>query len=91
MDTPFAGIRGQRNGALLVFPHSYFRWVVQLGRLAEKNRVAVSQPHEKGSEHASRGVAEWAYEQTERARGQVGVAKDVFQHLGPGWRRPLVA
>lgn len=40
---------------------------------------------------ASLRVAEWAYEQTERANGQVWVAKDVFRHLGPGWRQLLVA
>ncbi len=36
-------------------------------------------------------IAEWAYEQTERVSGQVWVAKDVFRHLGPEWRRVLVA
>jgi hypothetical protein len=36
-------------------------------------------------------IAEWAYEQTEQAHGQVWVAKDVFTHLGPEWRRLLVA
>jgi hypothetical protein len=36
-------------------------------------------------------VAEWVYEQTERASGQVWVTKDVFRHLGPEWRRILVA
>jgi hypothetical protein len=36
-------------------------------------------------------IAEWAYEQTEQAHGQVWVAKDVFKHLGPEWRRLLVA
>jgi hypothetical protein len=40
---------------------------------------------------ASVRVAEWAYEQTERAKGQVWVEKVVFQHLGPEWRRLLVA
>jgi hypothetical protein len=40
---------------------------------------------------ASIRVAEWAYEQTERAKGQVWVEKVVFQHLGPEWRRLLVA
>jgi hypothetical protein len=36
---------------------------------------------------ASIRVAEWAYEQTERANGQVWLEKAVFQHLGPEWRR----
>ena len=40
---------------------------------------------------ASVRIAEWAYEQTEQAHGQVWVAKDVFKHLGPEWRRLLVA
>lgn len=40
---------------------------------------------------ASIRVAEWAYEQTERANGQVWLEKAVFQHLGPEWRRLLVA
>ena len=36
-------------------------------------------------------VTEWAYEQTERANGQVWLEENVFQHLGPEWRRLLVA
>jgi hypothetical protein len=40
---------------------------------------------------ASIRVAEWAYEQTERANGQVWIEKNVFQHLGGEWRRLLVA
>jgi hypothetical protein len=40
---------------------------------------------------ASVRIAEWAYEQTERARGQVWIAKRDFKHLGPEWRRLLVA
>lgn len=36
-------------------------------------------------------IAEWAYEQTEQAHGQVWVANRVFTHLGPEWRRLLVA
>ena len=36
-------------------------------------------------------IAEWAYEQTEQANGQVWVAKDMFRHLGPEWRQLLVA
>ena len=45
-------------------------------------------PHDSA---ASVRIAEWAYEQTEQAHGQVWVAKDVFKHLGPEWRRLLVA
>jgi hypothetical protein len=40
---------------------------------------------------ASVRITEWAYEQTERASGQVWVAKGVFRHLGPEWRQLLVA
>ena len=40
---------------------------------------------------ASVRIAEWAYEQTERAKGQVWVANSVFRHLGPEWRQLLVA
>ena len=49
---------------------------------------------------ASVRIAEWAYEQTERAHGQVWVGKDVFRHLGPSgggcwwrdsWKAPLRA
>ncbi len=40
---------------------------------------------------ASVRIAEWAYEQTERANGQVWVVKGVFRHLQPEWRRLLVA
>ena len=40
---------------------------------------------------ASIRIAQWAYEQTEKSRGQVWVAKQVFRHLGPGWRQLLSA
>jgi hypothetical protein len=40
---------------------------------------------------ASVRIAQSAYEQTERARGQVWVSKDVFRHLGAEWKRLLVA
>lgn len=40
---------------------------------------------------ASIRVAQWAYEQTERAEGQVWLEKAVFEHLGAEWRRLLVA
>jgi len=45
-------------------------------------------PHDLG---ASVRITEWAYEQTERAKGQVWVAERIFKHLGPEWRRLLVA
>jgi hypothetical protein len=41
--------------------------------------------------HASVRIAEWAYEQTERAKGQVWVSRNVLRHLGPEWRKLLVA
>jgi len=40
---------------------------------------------------ASVRIAEWAYEQTERAKGQVWVSRNVLRHLGPEWRKLLVA
>ncbi len=45
-------------------------------------------PHDSA---ASVRIATWAYEQTEQAKGQVWVAKEVFRQLGPEWRRLLVA
>jgi 5-methylcytosine-specific restriction endonuclease McrA len=50
--------------------------------------LEAAMPHDLS---ASIRVAEWAYEQTERARGQVWLEKAVFQHLGSGWRHVLVA
>jgi hypothetical protein len=40
---------------------------------------------------ASLRIAEWAYEQVERSKGQVWLNDSVFQHLGAGWRELLVA
>ena len=40
---------------------------------------------------ASVRITGWAYEQTERASGQVWLEKRAFCRLGPGWRRLLVA
>jgi 5-methylcytosine-specific restriction endonuclease McrA len=40
---------------------------------------------------ASVRIAQWAYEQTERAHGQVWVGANIFRHLTPAWRRWLVA
>jgi hypothetical protein len=40
---------------------------------------------------ASIQVAQWAYEQAEKANGQVWVAERVLRHLGAGWRTCLSA
>lgn len=40
---------------------------------------------------ASVRITEWAYEQTEKANGQVWVTERVLQHLGPTWRQLLSA
>jgi len=40
---------------------------------------------------ASVQIAQWAYEQTEKANGQVWVMEKVLQHLGPTWREALSA
>jgi len=40
---------------------------------------------------ASIRIAQWAYEQTEKANGQVWVMEKVLQHLGPTWRGCLSA
>lgn len=69
-----------------------------LGAWVEQNRTHQAELHERLLESAlphdfaaSIRVAQWAYEQTEKANGQVWVVKDVFRHLGPEWRRMLVA
>jgi hypothetical protein len=36
-------------------------------------------------------IAQWAYEQTEKAKGQVWVMEKMLQHLGASWRQCLVA
>jgi 5-methylcytosine-specific restriction endonuclease McrA len=38
---------------------------------------------------ASRRIAEWAYEQVEKSKGQVWLSSDHFEHLGFGWRELL--
>ena len=65
-----------------------------LAAWAEQNVVHASQLGEQLTEaalphdlQASLRIAEWAYEQTEQAYGQVWVAKDTFRHLGPDWKR----
>ena len=40
---------------------------------------------------ASLRITEWAYEQVEKAKGQVWLNDTVFLHLGPTWRELLVA
>jgi 5-methylcytosine-specific restriction endonuclease McrA len=40
---------------------------------------------------ASVQVAQWAYEQTEKANGQVWVVERVLQHLAPTWREYFAA
>jgi hypothetical protein len=40
---------------------------------------------------ASIQIAQWAYEQTEKANGQVWVLGKVLQHLGPSWRQCISA
>jgi hypothetical protein len=66
-------------------------WIEQNGVHAEElgaRLLEAALPHDF---EASMRIAKWAYEQTERAEGQVWVAKDVLRHLGPEWRRLLVA
>ena len=50
--------------------------------------LAAALPHDLS---ASRRIAQWAYEHTEKANGQVWVINDVFRHLSPQWRQLLVA
>ena len=38
---------------------------------------------------ATLGIADWAYEQTEKAQGQVWVEKKQLVHLGMEWRTLL--
>ena len=40
---------------------------------------------------ASLRIARWAYEQTEKSKGQVWVEKKLLRQLGPAWRQLLVA
>jgi hypothetical protein len=56
------------------------------GELAERLRDA-DLSHDCS---ASLRIAEWAYEQVEKASGQVWVNDAIFQHLGAGWRKLLV-
>lgn len=65
---------------------------------AERNRSRSAEMVERLSDaglpsdsSASLRITEWAYEQVEKANGQVWVTNAVFQHLQPGWRGLLVA
>jgi len=65
---------------------------------AERNRTRSEELTERlrdadlpSDSSASLRITEWAYEQVEKANGQVWVNDAVFLHLGPTWRELLVA
>ncbi len=69
-----------------------------LGEWTVRNRCHANELEERltdaGLTHdqfASKRIAEWAYEQVEKAKGQVWVARSSFQHLGQNWRRLFAA
>jgi hypothetical protein len=69
-----------------------------LGAWSERNRQNQEELHARLQEAAlpldhlaSVQIAQWAYEQTEKANGQVWVMEKVLQHLGPAWRQCLSA
>jgi len=65
---------------------------------SERNRIRSSELAERlkdaglpSDSSASHRITEWAYEQVEKANGQVWLTNAVFLHLGPTWRELLVA
>lgn len=69
-----------------------------LGGWAERNRNHAHELEERltsaglmHDQYASTRIAEWAYEQVEKANGQVWVGRSSFQHLGQNWRRLFAA
>ena len=69
-----------------------------LAAWAERNRVKQAELQARLQEAAlpcdpvaAVQIAEWVYQQTEKANGQVWVMKNVLQLLGPTWRQCLVA
>ena len=69
-----------------------------LGSWAERNRRRREELTERfrdaglaADSLASFRITEWAYEQVEKANGQVWLNKTVFEHLEPSWRESLVA
>ena len=69
-----------------------------LGAWAERNRLNQDELRSRLQAaalpcdfSASVQIAQWAYEQTEKANGQVWVMEKVLQHLAPTWRECLVA
>ena len=69
-----------------------------LGGWAERNRNHAHELEERltaagllHDQHASTRIAEWAYEQVEKANGQVWVGRASFQHLGQNWRQLFAA
>lgn len=71
----------QHLGAWTIRNHESAEELVQ--RLGDANL-----PHDYSS---SLRITEWAYDQVEKARGQVWLRKKVFEHLGTEWRKSLVA
>jgi 5-methylcytosine-specific restriction endonuclease McrA len=69
-----------------------------LGAWAERNRKHQQELGDRLREAAlpsdlpaSIQIAKWVYQQTEKANGQVWVAKGVLQHLSPAWPQCLSA
>lgn len=61
-------------------------WADRIKRHGDRLRLLLEKaglPHDLP---ASVRIAQWAYEQTEKARGQVWVEKKQLVHLGTGWR-----
>jgi 5-methylcytosine-specific restriction endonuclease McrA len=69
-----------------------------LAAWAERNHVHQSELHDRMKAAAlsydpaaAVQIAQWVYQQTEKANGQVWLEKKVLQRLGSGWRQCLVA
>jgi hypothetical protein len=81
--------------------HAKSDYLAAEGHLAawsERNRLNREEPLARLQEaalpcdlSASAQIAQWAYEQTEKANGQVWVVERTLQHLSPTWRQCLSA
>lgn len=87
---PRAGLHTNPNNEVAAEQH--------LESWSERNRVRSVELDQRlidaglpSDSSASLRITEWAYEQVEKANGQVWLSNAVFLHLGPGWRELLVA
>ena len=87
---PTSSGRDSKSDYLAAEPHLQ-SWAQRIQERADELAERLRDANLSHDSSASLRIAEWAYEQVKKARGQVWVNDAVFQHLGAGWRELLVA